>query len=70
MERGPSGESQQNQKLFSRVYPLKPEDEIVISGISGRFPSSSNMHDFANNLYNKVIFGDIKLLFFTKCLIK
>lgn len=31
-----------------------PQDEIVISGISGRFPSSNNMHDFAHNLYNKV----------------
>ena len=54
MEGCSSVEPQQNRKLFSRVYPLTPEDEIVISGISGRFPSSNNMHDFAHNLYNKV----------------
>lgn len=41
-------------KLFSRVYPLCPEDEIVISGISGRYPNSKNVSDFGDNLYNKV----------------
>jgi fatty acid synthase, animal type len=51
MDRSPPKE---HMKLFSRAYPLTPEDEIVISGISGRFPSSRNMHDFAHNLYNKV----------------
>lgn len=51
MDRSPPKE---HMKLFSRVYPLTPEDEIVISGISGRFPSSNNMHDFAHNLYNKI----------------
>lgn len=51
MDRSPPKEQ---MKLFSRVYPLTPEDEIVISGISGRFPSSNNMHDFAHNLYNKI----------------
>ena len=29
-------------------------DEVVISGISGRFPNSNNMHEFSENLYNKV----------------
>lgn len=28
--------------------------EIVISGISGRFPNADNMHELAYNLYNKV----------------
>jgi fatty acid synthase, animal type len=51
MDRFPSKE---NQKLYSRVYPLTPEDEIVISGISGRFPNSKNISDFGDNLYNKV----------------
>lgn len=51
MDRNPPKEQ---MKLFSRVYPLTPEDEIVISGISGRFPASNNMHDFAHNLYNKI----------------
>lgn len=31
-------------------------DEIVISGISGKFPKSKNLAEFSNNLYNKVIF--------------
>lgn len=31
-----------------------PGDEIVISGIAGRFPNSANVAEFAQNLYNKV----------------
>lgn len=35
------------------------DSAIVISGISGRFPQSDNMNEFADNLYNKVdLFGD------------
>ena len=30
------------------------DNEVVISGISGRFPNSNNMHEFSDNLYNKV----------------
>lgn len=30
------------------------QSSIVISGISGRFPKSDNMSEFASNLYNKV----------------
>ncbi|KAL7030367.1 hypothetical protein ACKWTF_006628 [Chironomus riparius] len=30
------------------------ESDIVISGISGRFPSSNNLREFEYNLYNKV----------------
>lgn len=40
--------------LESRVYPVTPGDEIVISGISGKFPSAKNVAEFAYNLYNKV----------------
>lgn len=36
------------------------DDEIVISGISGRFPNSRNMHELASNLYNKVPLTDDK----------
>lgn len=32
----------------------KVSDEIVISGISGRFPNTNNMKELAYNLYNKV----------------
>lgn len=37
-----------------RVNVAHPDDEIVISGISGRFPNSSNVADFSHNLYNKI----------------
>ncbi|XP_039304523.1 fatty acid synthase-like [Solenopsis invicta] len=29
-------------------------EEIVISGIAGRFPNSDNMHELRENLFNKV----------------
>ena len=33
---------------------LKNNDEIVISGIGGRFPESDTIDEFAKNLYNNV----------------
>lgn len=33
---------------------VEPGEEIVISGISGRFPESRNMKHFQENLFNKV----------------
>jgi fatty acid synthase len=33
---------------------VDPLDEIVISGIAGRFPKSDNVAEFADNLYNKI----------------
>lgn len=42
-------------KLPRAVMP-EPGEEIVISGISGRFPNSMNMAEFSHNLYNKVSF--------------
>lgn len=41
-------------KLFSRTHPATPEDDIVISGVAGRYPNSRNVEEFAHNLYNKV----------------
>lgn len=32
----------------------QPGEEIVISGIAGRFPESKNVEEFKNNLLNKV----------------
>lgn len=40
--------------LVKKISEMKVDDEIVISGVSGRFPSSKNMAEFAHNLYNKV----------------
>lgn len=51
MDRCPA---QSQIKLFSRAHALTPGDEIVISGISGRFPASDNIDHFADNLYNKI----------------
>ncbi len=33
---------------------VKEGEEVVISGMSGRFPESDNTDEFAKNLYNKV----------------
>lgn len=33
-------------------------DEIVVSGISGRFPKSNNLREFEYNLFNKVDMAD------------
>lgn len=38
----------------SRRILADPQDEVVVSGISGRFPNSDNVADFASNLFNKV----------------
>lgn len=46
--------SSDSDRIRTRAKALKFEDEVVISGISGKFPSSNNMYEFAHNLYNKV----------------
>lgn len=43
-----------DRRTSARGAPVDPEDEIVISGISGRFPNSANVAEFAHNLYNKI----------------
>lgn len=48
-------------KLLSRTHAATPDDEIVISGISGKFPNSRNVEEFAENLYNKVSFNNITI---------
>jgi hypothetical protein len=45
---------QKKPELFSRAFAMSPDDEIVISGIAGRFPKSANVTEFSDNLYNKV----------------
>jgi hypothetical protein len=44
-------------KPFFRNVATSPDEEIVISGIAGRFPKSANVAEFAENLYNKVSFS-------------
>lgn len=37
-----------------RIHPATPDDEIVISGIAGRYPSCDNVGELRENLFNKV----------------
>ncbi|XP_037954847.1 fatty acid synthase isoform X2 [Teleopsis dalmanni] len=41
-------------KKYSRVFPETDGDDIVISGIAGKFPNSHNTSEFRYNLYNKI----------------
>uniref|UniRef100_A0A1A9W891 Uncharacterized protein n=1 Tax=Glossina brevipalpis TaxID=37001 RepID=A0A1A9W891_9MUSC len=43
----------QNKK-FSRIHPETDGDEIVISGMSGKFPKCRNIAELEYKLYNKV----------------
>lgn len=45
--------------VSARIFPETPDDEVVISGVSGRFPSTDNVEEFAYNLYNKVSSDEI-----------
>ena len=36
------------------VSLINESEEIVISGIGGRFPSSESLNEFADNLYNNI----------------
>lgn len=42
------------QTVDARIWPESADDEIVISGISGKFPKARNMAEFEHKLYNKV----------------
>lgn len=44
----------ESNKNTTKIWPQTPDDEIVISGVSGKFPKSKNVAEFAHNLYNKV----------------
>lgn len=41
-------------KKYSRSFPESEGDEIVISGMAGKFPNSHNIEEYEHNLYNKV----------------
>lgn len=38
----------------NRIFPSTPEDEIIISGVAGRYPKSDNVDELRENLYSKV----------------
>ncbi|XP_063924749.1 fatty acid synthase-like [Zophobas morio] len=52
-------ETKENESLNSSFQYSRwlssppPGDEVVISGMSGRFPESENIHEFRDNLFNK-----------------
>lgn len=46
--------SQPESRMYSRAHPASPEDDVVISGMGGKFPRSNNVQIFKDNLYNKV----------------
>ena len=39
------------------ILLVEPGDEIVISGIAGKFPESDNIKHLQENLFNKVELG-------------
>lgn len=43
-----------NPAIEHRAKPPTPGEEIVISGIAGRFPNSDNVKEFGYNLFNKI----------------
>jgi fatty acid synthase, animal type len=45
-------------KFVKKLSERSVEDEIVISGISGRFPKSNNVDELASNLFNSVDMTD------------
>ena len=42
------------EMVYRGVDKVSPEDEIVISGIAGRFPDSDNVKHLEYNLMNKI----------------
>lgn len=46
--------SPNKDKKFSRIFPETDGDQVVISGMAGKFPNSRNIAEYEYNLYNKV----------------
>jgi len=56
-----------NNKRFNPDVSGDAEEEIVISGIAGRFPNSDNMKEFQDNLFNKMDLGSEDHQRWTNC---
>lgn len=50
------------EKKYPRIFSASSDDDIVISGMAGRFPNCHNVAEFEYNLYNKVMIGTLFLL--------
>ncbi|KAL6435311.1 hypothetical protein ACFW04_005380 [Cataglyphis niger] len=44
----------ENNKRFNPYVNVDAKEEIVISGVAGRFPNSKNIKEFQDNLFNKM----------------
>ncbi|CAL1678238.1 unnamed protein product [Lasius platythorax] len=44
-------------KRFNPYVSVDAEEEIVISGIAGRFPNSNNIKEYQENIFNKMDLG-------------
>lgn len=53
-------------RLYSRAYPATLDDEVVISGMAGKFPRCENVQAFKDNLYNKVTHTYCKITKYTR----
>lgn len=49
-----TGKSNASTVESFRVFPSSPEQEIVISGVAGRYPNCDHAEDLRYHLYNKV----------------
>lgn len=49
-----------SKNVASRRQTSHPGDEIVITGLSGKFPNSKNVAELSHNLYNKIDMVDAK----------
>ncbi|XP_014487360.1 PREDICTED: fatty acid synthase-like [Dinoponera quadriceps] len=47
----------ESSKRYNPYVKVLPEEEIVISGISGRFPNTDNMKQLEENVLNKIYLG-------------
>lgn len=43
-----------NKKIYQSYIDTNFDDDIVISGIAGRFPNSDNMKQLQENLFKKI----------------
>lgn len=46
--------SKEKMNFKPKRFELDPDEEIVISGVSGRYANARNISELAHNLYNKV----------------
>ena len=54
-------------KRFNPYVSVDAEEEIVISGIAGRFPNSDNINEFQKNIFNKMDLGSEDHQRWTNC---